>query len=140
MVIVTEGEKATDAAVALEFDAVGTVTGSSSLPNDAVLRTLDGFHVIAWPDADVVGHKHMDRLLAACARLRDGGAGAGLSLVDPARLGLTGTGDDAADWTPTDDALDELFDGDPSVVATGPSEADDGPPPGRRAPAPGSGG
>ena len=110
MVIVTEGEKATDAAVALEFDAVGTVTGSSSLPNDAVLRTLDGFHVIAWPDADVVGHKHMDRLLAACARLRDGGAGAGLSLVDPARLGLTGKGDDAADWTPTDDALDELFD------------------------------
>ena len=109
LVIVTEGEKATDAAVALEFDAVGTVTGSSSLPTDAVLRTLDGFHVIAWPDADVVGHKHMGRLLAACARLRDGGAGAGLSLVDPARLGLTGTGDDAADWTPKDDALDDLF-------------------------------
>ena len=109
LVIVTEGEKATDAAVALEFDAVGTVTGSSSLPNDAVLRTLDGFHVIAWPDADVVGSKHMGRLLAACARLRDGGAGAGLSLVDPARLGLTGKGDDAADWTPTDDAFDELF-------------------------------
>ena len=108
-VIVTEGEKATDAAVALEFDAVGTVTGSSSLPTDAVLRTLDGFHVIAWPDADVVGSKHMGRLLAACARLRDGGAGAGLSLVDPARLGLTGTGDDAADWTPKDDAFDDLF-------------------------------
>ena len=109
MVFVCEGEKATDAAVALEFDAVGTVTGSSSLPNDAVLRTLGGFHVIAWPDADVVGRKHMGRLLAACARLRDGGAGAGLSLVDPARLGLTGKGDDAADWTPTDDAFDELF-------------------------------
>ena len=105
MVFVCEGEKATDAAVALEFDAVGTVTGSSSLPNDAVLRTLGGFHVIAWPDADVVGRKHMGRLLAACARLRDGGAGAGLSLVDPARLGLTGKGDDAADWTPTDDAF-----------------------------------
>ena len=50
MVFVCEGEKATDAAVAMEFDAVGTVTGLSSLPNDAVLRTLDGFHVIAWPD------------------------------------------------------------------------------------------
>ena len=133
MVIVTEGEKATDAAVALEFDAVGTVTGSSSLPNDAVLRTLDGFHVIAWPDADVVGHKHMDRLLAACARLRDGGAGAGLSLVDPARLGLTGTGDDAADWTPTDDALDELFD---AIRPWSPPPSEPAPPPDNEPPPP----
>ena len=133
MVIVTEGEKATDAAVALEFDAVGTVTGSSSLPNDAVLRTLDGFHVIAWPDADVVGHKHMDRLLAACARLRDGGAGAGLSLVDPARLGLTGKGDDAADWTPTDDALDELFD---AVRPWSPPHSEPAPPPDDEPPLP----
>ena len=109
LVLVCEGEKATDAAVAMKFDAVGTVTGSSGLPNDAVLRTLGGFHVVAWPDADVVGSKHMGRLLAACARLRDGGAGAGLSLVDPARLGLTGKGDDAADWTPKEDAFDELF-------------------------------
>ena len=133
MVIVTEGEKATDAAVALEFDAVGTVTGSSSLPNDAVLRTLDGFHVIAWPDADVVGHKHMDRLLAACARLRDGGAGAGLSLVDPARLGLTGKGDDAADWTPTDDALDELFD---AIRPWSPPPSEPAPPPDDEPPLP----
>ena len=133
MVIVTEGEKATDAAVALEFDAVGTVTGSSSLPNDAVLRTLDGFHVIAWPDADVVGHKHMDRLLAACARLRDGGVGAGLSLVDPARLGLTGKGDDAADWTPTDDALDELFD---AVRPWSPPPSEPAPPPDDEPPLP----
>ena len=133
MVIVTEGEKATDAAVALEFDAVGTVTGSSSLPNDAVLRTLDGFQVIAWPDADVVGHKHMDRLLAACARLRDGGAGAGLSLVDPARLGLTGKGDDAADWTPTDDALDELFD---AIRPWSPPPSEPAPPPDDEPPLP----
>ena len=108
LMLVCEGEKATDAVVALEFDAVGTVTGSSSLPNDAVLRTLDGFQVVAWPDADVVGHKHMDRLLAALCRLR-GGEATGLSLVEPARLGLTGQGDDAADWTPTNDAFDELF-------------------------------
>ena len=32
MILVCEGEKATDAAVALEFDAVGTVTGSSAIP------------------------------------------------------------------------------------------------------------
>ena len=108
MVIVCEGEKDTDAAVALDFDAVGTVTGASSLPTDAVLRTLDGFHVVAWPDADVVGSKHMGRLLEACARLR-GGVGAGLSLVYPGRLGLAENGDGAADWTPTDDAFDELF-------------------------------
>ena len=111
----------------------GTVTGSSSLPNDAVLRTLDGFHVIAWPDADVVGHKHMDRLLAACARLRDGGAGAGLSLVDPARLGLTGKGDDAADWTPTDDALDELFD---AIRPWSPPPSEPAPPPDDEPPLP----
>ena len=108
MVFVCEGEKDTDAAVAMEFDAVGTVTGSSGLPADAVLRTLDGFHVVAWPDADVVGSKHMGRLLEACYRLR-GGMGAGLSLVDTVALGLTGKGDGAADWTPTDDAFDELF-------------------------------
>ena len=44
-------------------------------------------------------------LAALRARLRGSWAGvprgAGLSLVDPARLGLTGKGDDAADWTPT---------------------------------------
>ena len=108
MVVVCEGEKDTDAAVALEFDAVGTVTGSSGLPSDAVLRTLDGFHVVAWPDADVVGSKHMGRLLEACHRLR-GGMGAGLSLVSPGELGLIDKGAGAADWTPADDALDELF-------------------------------
>ena len=108
LVLVCEGEKATDAAVAMECDAVGTVTGSSGLPSDDVLRTLDGFHVVAWPDADVVGATHMDRLLAALARLR-GGVGAGLSRIDPRALGLTGQGADAADWTPTDDAEDELF-------------------------------
>ena len=108
MVLVCEGEKATDAAVALGFDAVGTVTGSSGLPTDAVLHSLDGFHVVAWPDADVVGFKHMGRLLEACARLR-GGVGAGLSQIHPAALGLTRKGVDAADWTPTDDAEDELF-------------------------------
>ena len=108
LMLVCEGEKATDAAVAMGFDAVGTVTGSSGLPVDAVLRALDGFHVVAWPDADVVGRKHMNRLLAACARLR-GGVGAGLSQIQPATLGLTRTGHDAADWTPTDDALEEVF-------------------------------
>ena len=108
MVFVCEGEKDTDAAVAMEFEAVGTVTGSGGLPNDAVLRTLGGFHVVAWPDADVVGSKHMGRVLEACARLR-GGVDAGLSIIDTAALGLTGKGDGAADWTPTEDALDELF-------------------------------
>ena len=108
LVIVCEGEKATDAVVALDFDAVGTVTGSSGLPTDAVLRTLDGFQIVAWPDADVVGRKHMERLLAACCRLR-GGEVHGLSRVEPLALGLTRKGDDAADWTPTDDAWDELF-------------------------------
>ena len=129
LVLVCEGEKATDAAVAMEFDAVGTVTGSSGLPSDDVLRTLDGFHVVAWPDADVVGAKHMDRLLAALARLR-GGVGAGLSRIDPRALGLTGQGADAADWTPTDDALDELFAAvHPLAPPERPPRDDSGPPP-----------
>ena len=108
LVIVCEGEKDTDAAVALDFAAVGTVTGSSVIPNDAVLRTLEGFQIVAWPDADMVGRKHMGRILAVLCRLR-GDSPAGLSLVDSETLGLTGKGDGAADWTPTDDAFDELF-------------------------------
>ena len=129
MVLVCEGEKDTDAAVALEFDAVGTVTGSSGLPSDDVLRTLDGFHVVAWPDLDVVGSRHMGRLLEACYRLR-GGMGAGLSQVVPGRLGLTGKGDGAADWTPTDNAEDELFYAiTPWAPPERPPRDDSGPPP-----------
>ena len=133
LVLVCEGEKATDAAVALGFDAVGTVTGSSGLPSDTVLHTLDGFHVAGWPDADVVGSKHMGRLLEACHRLR-GGMGAGLSLVDPGVLGLTGQGDDADDWTPKDDAEDEVFFAmrpwsPPAPPADGPPPEDDEEPP-----------
>ena len=129
MVIVTEGEKAADALAALEFAVVGTVTGASGLPSDDVLRTLDGFHVVMWPDADVTGRKHGGRVLEALYRLR--GSATGLSRVDPGALGLTGQGDDAADWTPTDDALDELF----AAIqpwtppAPEPPQPDDEPPP-----------
>ena len=129
MVIVTEGEKAADALAALEFAVVGTVTGASGFPSDDVLRTLDGFHVVMWPDADVIGRKHGGRVLEALYRLR--GSATGLSRVDPEALGLTGQGDDAADWTPTDDALDELF----AAIqpwtppAPEPPQPDDEPPP-----------
>ena len=129
LVLVCEGEKDTDAAVALEFDAVGTVTGSSGLPTDEVLRTLDRFHVVVWPDLDVVGSRHMGRLLEACYRLR-GGMGAGLSQIVPGRLGLTGKGDGAADWTPTGDPLDELFAAiQPFAPPERPPRDDSGPPP-----------
>ena len=129
MVIVTEGEKAADALAALEFAVVGTVTGASGFPSDDVLRTLDGFHVVMWPDADVIGRKHGGRVLEVLYRLR--GSATGLSRVDPGALGLTGQGDDAADWTPTDDALDELF----AAIqpwtppAPEPPQPDDEPPP-----------
>ena len=63
----------------------------------------------------------------------DGGAGAGLSLVDPARLGLTGKGDDAAEWTPTDDALDELFD---AIRPWSPPPSEPAPPPDDEPPLP----
>ena len=57
MVIVCAGEQPADALGRLKFEAVGTVTGSNWLPSDDVLRTLDRFEVVVWPDADVVGHE-----------------------------------------------------------------------------------
>ena len=108
MVIVCAGEQAADALGRLKFKAVGTVTGSNWLPSDDVLRTLDRFELVVWPDADVVGREQAARVLAALSRVR--GSAAGLFEVDPGALGLTATGADAADWKPEDDdGIDEFF-------------------------------
>lgn len=61
-VFVAEGTAATDALIAKGFNAVGTVTGAASLPNEDVLRTLQNFQVYLWPDNDEPGHKHMQRI------------------------------------------------------------------------------
>ena len=106
LVVIVEGEKATDALVKREFRAFGSVTGSATCHADAVLETLNGFEVAVWPDNDDVGREHAVACLAALARIR--GTDDGLFIVDTAALGITGKGDDADDWRPTD-ALDEFF-------------------------------
>lgn len=61
-VVVAEGEKATDALDGLDVLAVGTVTGAATIPSDASLLPLVGFHVCLWPDNDEPGHRHMERI------------------------------------------------------------------------------
>ena len=107
LVVIVEGEKATDALVKREFRAFGSVTGSATCHADAVFETLHGFEVAVWPDNDDAGREHAAACLAALARIR--GTDDGLFIVDTAALGLTGKGDNADDWRPAD-ALDEFFD------------------------------
>jgi hypothetical protein len=59
-VIVTEGEKAAEALLAIGVQAVGTVTGASATPGTAALAELTGRHVVPWPDNDGVGRSHME--------------------------------------------------------------------------------
>ena len=107
LIVVTEGEKAADALLALGIPAVGTVCGAAACPSDDVLATLDSFAVAVWPDADPQGRKHAAKLLDGLLRTRKGKA-EGLLEVDPAALGLTAKGADADDWRP-EDPLDDLF-------------------------------
>lgn len=68
-VVCVEGEKARDALAAVDILAVGTVTGASALPSDAVLRSLAGHPVVLWPDNDPDGVRHMRRIAARLAAL-----------------------------------------------------------------------
>jgi hypothetical protein len=69
VVLLCEGEKATDAARSLGFAALGTVTGSSSIPCEDALAPLVPFDVVLWPDHDRPGHVHMNRAAIALMRL-----------------------------------------------------------------------
>jgi hypothetical protein len=64
-----EGERATDALLERGIAAVGTVTGASGTPADAVLRVLMGRRVMLWPDADTPGRAHMERIATRLAAL-----------------------------------------------------------------------
>lgn len=104
VVIVTEGEKAADAAAQLGYAAVGTVTGAGNpIPIDDVLRTLEGFDVVLWPDGDAPGRAHMRELgerlaeLSITARI--------LEWTDAPDKG------DAADYQGSPDELRALVDG-----------------------------
>ena len=101
-VVVTEGEKARDALTARGVAAVGTVTGASTCPTEAVLRDLAGFAVVLWPDADGPGREHMRQI---ARRLR--GLGIACRAIDP--WADRDTGLDAADYTGTDPELQAML-------------------------------
>ena len=61
-IIVTEGEKAADSLWDRTYLAVGTVTGSASIPCDESLTDLLRFTVYLWPDNDQGGRKHMQAI------------------------------------------------------------------------------
>jgi hypothetical protein len=67
--ILTEGEKARDALVALYPYVLGTVTGASTTPSDVVLASLVPFDVVLWADFDPAGERHMQAIETALARL-----------------------------------------------------------------------
>jgi putative DNA primase/helicase len=54
-----EGEKTALALRQRGYTALATVTGSSTVPDDAVLETIMHLTVRCWPDNDVPGWKHM---------------------------------------------------------------------------------
>lgn len=62
VVVLCEGEKATDALWSHGIQAVGTVTGAASCPGPAALGELGGRHVVVWPDSDEPGRAHMARV------------------------------------------------------------------------------
>jgi hypothetical protein len=70
-ILITEGEKATDALIGLGLVALGTVTGAATVPSLDVLRGLSGRNVILWPDNDDAGGRHMETV---AARLLEAGA------------------------------------------------------------------
>jgi hypothetical protein len=101
-VVVAEGEPPTDALMARDIPAVGTVTGAASTPSDDVLRVLVGYDVVCWPDADIPGRKHMGRL---AARLR--ALGASVRWVEPWPDATDGQ--DAADFRGSTEELQALI-------------------------------
>lgn len=113
-VIVAEGEEAAMALLNAGFRALGTVTGASGTPSDAVLHGLRGHHVVLWPDADDVGRTHMGRV----AERLIGVAGSVRLLTWPDAPG----GGDAADLLSAGSAadVDQLVEASRPVSVPGP--------------------
>jgi hypothetical protein len=63
--VLAEGEKATEALWQAGIPAVGTVCGASVTPSASVLAPLSGRAVIAAPDNDAPGQRHMSGVAAA---------------------------------------------------------------------------
>ena len=106
--VFAEGAKAATAAASklptADYDVIGFVS-STTIPNDATLAALSkGRRAVIWPDDDDPGKQVGRRLVSA---LRQAGADE-VAVVDPARLGLTGCGHDAAEWHPGGSPVEEL--------------------------------
>jgi hypothetical protein len=101
-VVIAEGEKAAASLTSRGLLALGTVTGASGTPDDAVLATLAGFQVTLWPDADRVGRAHMARIAVRLQALD-----VVVRMIDPWPTATDGK--DAADFTGTDEALEALL-------------------------------
>lgn len=70
-ILVNEGEKKTDALLALGFAAVGTVTGAAGTPSVETLRPLaeHSGRLFLCQDNDKPGHDHMLRIAARLKRM-----------------------------------------------------------------------
>lgn len=62
LVVVAEGEKATDALLEAGFAALGTVTGAGGTPGTEALKVLRDRRVVLWSDNDAEGRAHMRRV------------------------------------------------------------------------------
>lgn len=62
LIVLVEGEKATEALLKVGFRALGTVTGASGTPSAESLKMLRGRRVVLWPDNDEAGREHMERV------------------------------------------------------------------------------
>lgn len=111
-VIVTEGEKATEALWRRGYLAAGTVTGAKAIPCDESLRVLLNRPVILWPDNDDVGMHHMRRIAERLHALGNKDVHL-LKWCDAPDKG------DAADFTDTDEELATLLDAAEPVPAVG---------------------
>lgn len=65
LIILAEGEKATEALLDAGFAAVGTVTGARTTPGRAPLEVLRDRRVVLWADNDDDGRAHMERVARA---------------------------------------------------------------------------
>ena len=93
---IVEGEAAADALAAIGTQVIGTVTGASSCPSEAVWRNLSGFtDCVLWPDLDDPGHRHAQR----CAKaLASANPEAKIRILAPEAIGLNASGSDAVEW------------------------------------------
>ena len=69
-VYLTEGESACEALWKRGLAAVGTVTGDTGLPCDASLGVLRKFYTVRWPDNDLGGREHMEKIGERLTALR----------------------------------------------------------------------